>query len=146
MSTLTARAALFTTLLAFTGCSSSTPGSPGSPDSPDSPKAGRRAVVPVSKASAPTAPPVDRWLRTPPKEPHPVAKGLYRRATALVHAGNLAGAEPLFKVIDREHPQSRFARRLQTEGFPIVEAAKMATVLVMFGGAALLFSADDARP
>lgn len=140
MSTLTIRAALVTTLLVLTGCSSSTP------DSPNSPKAGRRAVVPAPKASAPTVPPVNRWLRAPPKEPHPVAKGLYRRATALVHAGNLAGAEPLFKVIDRAHPQSRFARRLATEGFPIVEAAKMATVFVMFGGAALLFSADGARP
>lgn len=124
-------------LLTSAGCSSSTP---------ESPARGSAKVAPASKASTPTAAPVNRWLRPAPKEPHPVAKGLYRRATGLVHAGDLAGAEPLFKQILREHPQSRFGRRLQTEGFPIVEAAKMATVFVMFGGAALLFSADGAQP
>lgn len=136
-SRLSVAALLVAAPMSFGGCSSSTP---------DAPKPKVSAATPASKASAVTDAPVDRWTRTPPKEPHPVAKGLYRRATALVQGGDLAGAEAIFKQIQAEHPQSRFGRRLQTEGFPIVEAAKMATVFVMFGGAALLFSADSVTP
>lgn len=132
------RTILFSVISLIVGCSGSTP------DEAPTPPVDK--VAPASKASVQTAAPVNRWLRAPAKEPHPVAKGLYRRATALVHAGDLAGAESLFKVIEKDHAQSRFGRRLQTEGFPIVEAAKMATVFVMFGAASLLFSADGPRP
>lgn len=100
--------------------------------------------TPIAKAEAPksvaTEPPKNRWLRARDTEPDPVAKGLYRRAVEEVRAGRLAKAEPLFAQILEQHPKSRFARRLQTDGFPIVEAAKLGTVVVMFGLGAFMFT------
>lgn len=122
------------TLLAFAlaACSSKAPTDDG--------RAAARSAASTAAASVPTQPPTNRWRRAPASEPDPAAKGLYRQATELVRDGRLAQAEPLFDQILNQHPKSRFARRLQTEGFPIVEAARVGTVVLMFGVGAFLFS------
>jgi tRNA A22 N-methylase len=61
----------------------------------------------------------------------------------MVQSGQLAQAEPLFEQILTRHTDSRFARRLQTDGFPVVEAAQAATVFMVFGVGALLFSKGE---
>lgn len=103
----------------------------------DAPGTAKSAVASVASTA-----PVNRWLRPPATEPHPAAKGLYRRATGRVQAGQLAEAEALFKQIRSAHPDSRFARRLATDGFPIVEAAQLATVAIVFGVGAFMLSGD----
>lgn len=124
------RIALITAFCA--GCSSSTPS-----DAPTKARAEAHRAAPKSVA---TEPPKSRWLRAKDTEPDPVAKGLYRQAVERVRAGQLAQAEPLFAQLAEQHPQSRFARRLATEGFPIVEAAKLGTVVLMFGLGTFLFT------
>ena len=107
--------------------------------SPKAPGKGEKAKAEAPKSVA-TEAPKNRWLRPRDTEPDPVAKGLYRQAAESVRTGDLKRAEPLFAKILADHPESRFARRLQTEGFPIVEAAKFSTVVLMFGMGTFLFS------
>lgn len=126
------RIALITAFCA--GCSSSTPADP---------PARAQAKAPLSVA---TEPPKNRWLRSRDTEPDAIAKGLYRQAIEQVRTGQLKRAEALFAQILEQHPKSRFARRLQTDGFPIVEAAKLGTVVVMFGLGAFMFGSGGARP
>lgn len=89
-------------LLALLGC--------GDP-APTAPPAGPASATAVSVAA-----PTDVWSRSPATEPHPEARALYRRAVQLVHAGRVVEAEALFSKISETWGDTRFGRRLQTEG------------------------------
>lgn len=123
------------------GCSGTKDPTPAKP-AKDAPAGSAPGSAKGAVASVASTAPVNRWLRPPATEPHPAAKGLYRRATGLVQAGQLAEAEALFKQIRSANPDSRFARRLATDGFPIVEAAQLATVAIVFGVGAFMLSGD----
>lgn len=53
-----------------------------------------------------------RWRRSPPAEPDPAAKIIYRRALDLLVAGDRTAAAPLLAQLRREYPSSRFGARL----------------------------------
>lgn len=79
----------------------------------------------VGEGEAPPAvhPLASGWSRAPAAEPHPAARGLYRRALERVRDGDPAGAARLFEQIRGDHGDTRFARRIRGGGDPAATAA-----------------------
>ncbi len=90
------------------------------------------------------------WRRAVPAEPHPEARGLYRRAIERIHAGAPDDAAPLFARLRADFAETRFAARLKGGGDPAATAALLglaATVgAATFIGAARSLSRPRAAP
>lgn len=90
---------------------------------------------PVSKPAPPALTALaDGWHREAEPEPSPAAKGLYRRALTLAQRGDRPGATTLARQIRAQHPESRYAARLEPGGASAAAtvaaaAAILATVL-----------------
>lgn len=84
----------------------------------------RPTPAPPTAPAAPIAHPLaPGWQRTPPPEPAPEARGLYRRAIDRAHAGDPAEAAAIAERIRRDFEGSRFARRMRDGGDPRATAA-----------------------
>lgn len=92
---------------------------------------GRRGCAPApGEPPAPVATPADvapaaaaGWVRPVADEPDPAARGLYRRAIDLAHAGDAAGSAAVVEQLRDQFPDSRFAARVAREGDPRVSIA-----------------------
>lgn len=102
---------------AVTACREPAPSAPG-PGTLSAPASAAPATTPepIPDAAPVAAPAGDRWARVAPAEPDPQAKALYRAAMGRLARGDYAGATPLIQQIRREHPDSRFAARLDAAG------------------------------
>lgn len=114
--------------LALPGCSRDE----AKPAAPAAPVAEKRPAVENADStskdspvgSAPSAHPLAAgWARAVPPEPHPEARGLYRRAIERVHAGAANDAAPLFERLRADFGDTRFAARLKGGGDPAATAA-----------------------
>ncbi|MCB9551376.1 MAG: hypothetical protein H6705_05745 [Myxococcales bacterium] len=92
---------------------------------------GRRGCAPApGEPPAPVATPADAapepaagWVRPVADETDPAARGLYRRAIDLAHAGDATGSAAAVDQLRSQFQGSRFAARVAREGDPRVSIA-----------------------
>lgn len=103
---------------------------PGEPPAP--------IVAPAVEAPAAAA----GWVRPVEDEPDPAARGLYRRAIDLAHAGDAAGSAAVVAQLREGFQGSRFAARVAREGDPRVSIALLGTAAAVV---ATLMASDALR-
>lgn len=92
---------------------------------PSEPAVEAAPVVPVERAAG--------WVRAVAAEPDPAARGLYRRAIDLAHAGDTAGSAAAVEQLRAQYADTRFGARVAREGDPRAAVALLgsaAAVLV----------------
>lgn len=100
---------------------------------PGEPAPDARPGVPVERAAG--------WVRAVAAEPDPAARGLYRRAIDLAHAGDAAGSAAAVEQLRAQYGETRFGARVARDGDPRAAVALLASAAAVL---VTVLARDDA--